>query len=209
MADSDRDVTGILHRAAAGDADAAERLWAATYAQLRSIAARQLGAERSDHTLSPTGLVHEAYLRLVAQDGVAWNDRAHFFRIAARMCRRILVDHARRRGALRRGGDQVPSPLDTQLAERIPDGGGDSPETLVALDEALDRLAEVSPRLESVVELRYFAGLTEDEIATALEVTPRTVRRDWVKARAFLYDAIFGAGPASPDGTGATDSEVG
>lgn len=201
MSDAEPELTQILHRAAAGDAAASERLWAAMYAQVRGIAARQLRAERADHTLSPTGLVHEAYLRLVGQREVDWNDRAHFFRIAARMCRRVLVDHARRRSALRRGGDRTATALDTHLSERLQAEGEMPPEELVALDDALERLARLNPRLASVVELRYFAGLTEEEAATTLGVTPRTVRRDWVKARAFLYDAIFGEGDDPSMGT--------
>lgn len=192
MPERERDVTGILHRAAAGDAGAAERLWALTYDEVRRIAGRQLQAERGDHTLSPTGLVHEAYLRLVDQSDVEWGDRGHFFAIAARMCRRILVDHARRRGALRRGGDRARATLDTRLGERLHDGEGLPPDELIALDEALERLAGLSPRLASVVEMRYFAGLTEQEVADSLGLTTRTVRRDWVKARAFLFDALHG-----------------
>jgi len=200
MSEAEPDVTQILHRAAAGDAAASERLWDAMYAQVHRIAARQLRAERSDHTLSPTGLVHEAYLRLVDQREVEWADRAHFYRIAARMCRRVLVDHARRRGALRRGGDRERTSLDTRLAEQLADSGGLSPDEVVALDDALDELGRLSPRLAAVVEMRYFAGLTEEETATTLAVTPRTVRRDWIKARGFLHDAIFGeADPPSGD----------
>jgi len=194
MPNEDRDVTRVLHRAAEGDAGAAERLWALTYDELRQIARRQLQAERADHTLSPTALVHEAYVRLVDQTRVEWSDRSHFFALAARVCRRVLVDHARRRNAVRRGGDQVRTALDTELGEKVPAGSGPAPEDLIALDEALEQLAHLSPRLASVVEMRYFAGLTEDEIAVGLEVTPRTVRRDWVKAKAFLYDALYGDG---------------
>lgn len=200
MPDDDRDVTQVLHSAAAGDSAAAERLWALTYDELRRIAQRQLRAERADHTLSPTALVHEAYLRLVDQTRVEWADRSHFFALAARMCRRVLVDHARRRGAVRRGGDQIRTTLDTELGQRVPDGDGLAPEDLIALDEALDHLARLSPRLASVVEMRYFAGLTEEEIASTLDVTTRTVRRDWVKARAFLFDALYGSDPSAPGG---------
>jgi RNA polymerase sigma factor (TIGR02999 family) len=192
MPDPERDVTRILRRAAAGDAGAAERLWELTYDEVHGIAQRLLRSERRDHTLSPTGLVHEAYLRLVDQRSVAWGDRKHFFALAARMCRRVLVDHARRRAALRRGGDRERAPLDTHLAERLDGGDGLDPEELLALDEALDHLGRLNRRLAEVVEMRYFGGLTEEEIAAALEVTPRTVRRDWVKARAFLYDALYG-----------------
>ena len=197
MPEPERDVTQILHRAAAGDAGAAERLWNLIYEEVHRIAARQLRAERADHTLSPTGLVHEAYLRLVDQHSVDWHDRGHFFAIAARMCRRVLVDHSRRRGAVRRGANPARTRLDTRLAERLHDGEAVSPEDLMALDEALEHLGSLNPRLASVVEMRYFAGLTEEEAAAALEVTPRTVRRDWVRAKAFLFDALYG-----PDGEG-------
>jgi len=207
MADPERDVTRVLHRAAAGDAGAAERLWALTYDEVRRIASRQLQSERADHTLSPTGLAHEAYLRLVDQSRVEWSDRGHFFGIAAHMCRRVLVDHARRRSAIRRGGDRVRAPLDTHLAERLHDSSEPSPEDLVALDEALDQLGRLNPRLTAVVEMRYFAGLTEEETAASLDVTARTVRRDWVKAKAFLYDALGGGGDHRTDaGPGSDDA---
>lgn len=182
------DVTRILHRAQSGDAEAADELWELTYEELRRIARRHLQRERGDHTLSPTALVHEAHIRLVDQSRVEWKDRNHFFAIASRMCRRVLVDHARKRVAAKRGGEAVRITLDDGAV-----GGGDAPATdLLALDEALDRLGHLNERLGRVVEMRYFGGLTEEEIAEALDVTPRTVRRDWVKARGFLYDVLHG-----------------
>lgn len=182
------DVTRILHRAQSGDAEAADELWELTYEELRQIARRHLQRERPDHTLSPTALVHEAHIRLVDQSRVDWKDRNHFFAIASRMCRRVLVDHARKRVAAKRGGEAVRITLDEGAA-----GGPEAPATdLLALDEALDRLGHLNERLGRVVEMRYFGGLTEEEIAEALDVTPRTVRRDWVKARGFLFDLLHG-----------------
>ena len=184
------DVTRILHRAQSGDQEAADELWQLTYDELRRIARRHLQRERADHTLSPTALVHEAHIRLVDQSRVEWKDRNHFFAIASRMCRRVLVDHARKRVAAKRGGEAVRITLDDGAV-----GGTEAPAAdLLALDEALDRLGHLNERLGQVVEMRYFGGLTEEEIAHALDVTPRTVRRDWVKARGFLYDVLRGDG---------------
>lgn len=189
------DVTRILHRAQSGDAEAADELWELTYEELRRIARRHLQRERADHTLSPTALVHEAHIRLVDQSRVEWKDRNHFFAIASRMCRRVLVDHARKRVAAKRGGEAMRITLDDGAA-----AGAEPPAAdLLALDEALDRLGHLNERLGRVVEMRYFGGLTEEEIAEALDVTPRTVRRDWVKARGFLYDLLHGeGGPGTP-----------
>jgi RNA polymerase sigma factor (TIGR02999 family) len=158
-----------------------ERLYALVYEELRRIAHRQLRGERPDHTLGTTGLVHETYLKLIDQTRVEWRDRAHFYRVASWAMRRILVDYARRYGALRRGGGLRRVPLDEEsaLLERE--------ESLLALDEALERLAAVSKRLSQVVECRYFGGLTEAETAEALGVTTRTVQRDWAKARGWLH----------------------
>jgi RNA polymerase sigma factor (TIGR02999 family) len=194
MHDPRLDLTRVLHQAASGDAEAANDLWDLTYQELRVIAGRHLLRERVDHTLSPTALVHEAYLRLVDQTRVEWKDRNHFFAIASRMCRRVLVDHARRRVAAKRGGEAVRITLD----DGTPGPEGPAHEIL-ALDEALDRLAHLNERLGRVVEMRYFGGLTEEEIAESLGVTPRTVRRDWVKAKGFLYDMLHGgSGGAAP-----------
>jgi RNA polymerase sigma factor (TIGR02999 family) len=141
-----------------------------------------LQGERDDHTLATTDLVHEAYIRLVDRAGVDWQDSSHFFAVAARAMRRILVDHARKRGAAKRGGALHRVPLmDEELTL------GERADTLLALDEALTRLQGVDARLAQIVEYRFFAGLTEEQIAKALDVTSRTVRRDWVKARGWLY----------------------
>jgi RNA polymerase sigma factor (TIGR02999 family) len=168
-----------------------DRLMPLVYQQLRRVAHRQLGAEPTGHTLTTTALVHEAYLRLVDQTRAQWQDRVHFFAIAARAMRRILIDYARRHRAARRGGgpDGPPTPvsLDTvelSVAERA--------EALLALDEALDRLAAVDARLAQVVECRFFAGLTEGETAAALEVSQRTVAREWALAKGWLYQELRG-----------------
>jgi len=177
---ADSTITDQLLAWRAGDALAGERFFETVYEQLRRMAHRQLAAEREGHTLETNALVHEAFLKLIDQTRVEWNDRAHFFAVAAQAMRRILVDSARRVGAVRHGGDLQRVSLDDEAAMV---GRG---ETLLALDEALDRLAELNERLSRVVECRYFAGLTDEETAVALGVTSRTVQRDWVKARAWL-----------------------
>ncbi|HEV7705600.1 MAG TPA: sigma-70 family RNA polymerase sigma factor [Gemmatimonadaceae bacterium] len=155
------------------------------YGELRRLAQRYMRHERPDHTLTTTALVHEAYLRLVDQTRVQWQDRNHFLGIAAIAMRRILVEHARRRNVQRRGGDrQRVSLSDLSIAQ------DDSADTLLALDEAMVRLAALNPRLVRVVECRYFLGLTEEETAAALEITSRTVRRDWIKAKGWLATAL-------------------
>lgn len=174
-------ITDLLLQVRGRDPGASDRLYSAVYDELRRIAHRQLQGERSGHTLGTTGLVHETYLKLVDLARVEWQDRGHFFRIASGAMRRILVDYARRHRAARRGGGVAVALLhdDVAVAERG--------EVLLALDEALDRLSVVSERLSHVVECRFFGGLTEEETAEALEVTARTIQRDWAKARAWLY----------------------
>jgi RNA polymerase sigma factor (TIGR02999 family) len=176
------DVTDLLVAWREGDQDALARLIPLVHDELRRIAHGYLAGERSDHTLRTTALVNEAYLRLVNASRVQWQDRAQFFAAAAGSMRRILVDYARRYHASKRGAGHAPIPLDEAalLVEERAD-------TLIALDEALERLGVMEPRLCHVVECRYFAGLSDDETAEALGVTPRTVRRDWVKARGWLY----------------------
>lgn len=152
------------------------------YEELKRIAHNHLRAERHDHTLDTTALVHETYLRLVDQTRVQWQDRAHFFAVASTLMRRILVDYARRHGRAKRGGERRRVPLDaTQLSVE------DEVERLVALDDALRRLASLDERLCRVVECRFFGGLTEEETAEVLHVTTRTVERYWAKAKALLY----------------------
>ena len=180
--DEDREqITDLLLQIRGGSPDAMDRLFHSVYGELRRIAGRQLRGERPGHSLGTTGLVHETYLKLADQTRVQWQDRTHFYRVAARAMRRILVDYARRYRAQRRGGElrRVSLDEDATVAERG--------ETLLALDEALERLAAKNERLSSVVECRYFGGLTEEETAETLGVTTRTVQRDWAKARGWLY----------------------
>ncbi len=178
----DESITDLLVRFGRGDGEAMDRLYPLVYEQLRRIAHRRMRAERPGHTLGTTGLVHETYLRLVDQTRVEWHDRAQFYALAARAMRRVLVDYARRYAALQRGGGLKRVPLGEDVAALTEQG-----ETLLALDEALERLAVLNRRLGQVVECRYFAGMTEEETAEVLGVTVRTVQRDWVKARAWLY----------------------
>lgn len=179
-------ITDLLIQLRGGNAEAMERLFPLVYEELRRMAHRKLQGERPGHTLRTTGLVHETYFKLVDQTRVEWQDRGHFFSVASRAMRRILVDYARRYQALRRGGglQRVSLEEDAAIAERG--------ETLLALDEALERLAAVSVRLSQVVECRFFGGLTEEETAEALGVTSRTVQRDWAKARGWLYLELRG-----------------
>lgn len=165
--------------------DALDQLLPVVYEQLRVIAHRHLAASDRGGTLQTTGLVHEAYLKLVDQSRARWNDRAHFFAIASLAMRHVLVDRAKARVRQKRGGGGARVSLDV---EQIP--ADDQPEALLQLDEALSKLAEVEPRLARVVECRFFAGLSEEEIAEALDVTTRTVQRDWAKARVLLRRAL-------------------
>jgi RNA polymerase sigma factor (TIGR02999 family) len=180
--DTRHDVTDLLLAWREGDENALARLIPLVHDELRRIAHASLARERPDHTLQTTALVNEAYLRLVNASRVRWQDRAQFFAAASGSMRRILVDYARRYRADKRGGGAVQLPFDEGdlvVEERA--------DMLIALDEALDRLAALDARLSRVVECRYFAGLSDDETAEVLGVTPRTVRRDWVKARGWLY----------------------
>src|SRR5262245_41768490 len=191
MTDTPGPVTQLLARVSAGDDSAIDRLFPLVYQQLRQAAESALRSERPGHTLQPTALVHEAYLKLVGSGGIPARDRGHFLSIAARAMRQILVDHARRRRARKRGQGDTPLPLDFPIAEGA--GGAGMPlDELIALDDALAQLSAKSPRLRSVVELRFFAGLNEEEIAETLGVTTRTVQRDWVRARAWLYREVYG-----------------
>jgi len=183
-------VASLLEVFEGGDRDALDRLLPLVYDELRRIAHRELQRERRDHTLSTTEVVHEAYLKLLDHPGVPPGERVRFLAVAATAVRRALVEHARRRDALKRGGGQRPVTFDDEAV--TPAEGSDD---LLALDEALTRLADLDGRLARVVECRYFGGLTEDETATALGVTSRTVRRDWVKARAWLYRELHGVAP--------------
>jgi RNA polymerase sigma factor (TIGR02999 family) len=175
-------VSQLLVEWGRGDQEALELLMPLVYTELRRLASRNLRRERPDHTLQTTALVHEAYMRLVDQRRVEWQDRAHFFAIAARVMRQVLVDHARRRNADKRGGAEDALPLDEALAV----GAEELPVDLVALDEALGRLEALSARQARVVELRYFGGLSVEETAEVLGVSPATVKNDWAASRAWL-----------------------
>jgi len=180
-------VTDLLALAAAGDRGALDRAFPLVYEELRRLAHRQLRRESDGHTLSTTALVHEAYLKLVDQSRGEWRDRAHFLAIAATAMRRILVDHARRHRAHKRGGAGLPLPLDS--LEQLP--VEERSEFLVHLDEALARLASLDDRQARVVECRFFGGYTEEETAETLGIGLRTVKRDWAKARSWLYQELY------------------
>ncbi len=176
------EITTRLLEARSGDPAALDRLFTVVYGELKSLARRELRLRGRTPTLGATALVHEAYLRLVDQTRADWNDRGHFFAVAARAMRQIVIDHARRRGAVKRGSGVAPAPLDEGDAAVDP-----ALEDVVAVDAALDRLAASSPRLVQVVEMCFFAGLTAEEAAEALRTSPATVKRDWRKAKALLY----------------------
>lgn len=177
-----QEITRLLLAWSAGDKSALDELMPIVYAELRRLARGFMRRQPSDHTLQTTALVNEAYLRLIDSSRVNWQNRTHFFAISAQLMRRILVDFARARGSLKRGGEAQKVELDEALAIPL------EPKTdLVALDDALKILAEMNPRQSQVVELRYFGGLSEEEIADHLEISVRTVRRDWSVARAWLY----------------------
>jgi RNA polymerase sigma factor (TIGR02999 family) len=178
-------VTALLERARAGDAGAEAELLPLVYADLRRAAEVLLRREQRGHTFQPTDLVHEGYLKLVGSEAPDAHSRRHFVAIAARVMRQVLVDHARKRGAAKRGAGYVEvrvtnadAGIDVDIAE------------MIALDDALERLGQRNPRLPRVVELRFFAGLSEEETAEVLGVTSRTVQRDWATARAWLYKEL-------------------
>ncbi|HEX5387762.1 MAG TPA: sigma-70 family RNA polymerase sigma factor [Gemmatimonadales bacterium] len=186
------EVTRLLAALSDGDGSALNRLAPIVYAQLRRMAHRELRGERTGHTLGTTALVHEAYLKLVRLDRLQWRDRAHFFGVAAGAMRRILVDQAAGRNAQKRGGGRRTLPLDDVMPrdavprDAVPLAAA-RPEELLALDEALERLAALSPRQSRVIECRFFAGMSVEETAEALGVAPATIKRDWTVARAWLH----------------------
>jgi RNA polymerase sigma factor (TIGR02999 family) len=182
MTGTDADVTALLGQWGNRQHHVEDLLFPLVYNELRKIARAHLRRERSDHTLQPTALVNEAYLRLVDQERVEWHGRAHFFGIASQMMRRILVDHARKKNAARRGAGAHKVTLD----EAFLAGARDSVD-LVALDDALARLAAIDPDQERMVELRFFGGLTIEETAEVMGTSPATVKREWTTARAWLY----------------------
>lgn len=174
-------ITELLAAASEGDADAREEVWERVYPDLKEIAHRELGRGRSGDTLQTTSLVHEAYLKVVDRSKVAWKDRIHFYSMASRAMRHILVDYARTQGRQKRGGgEKLLSLQDRDLGVEA------FSEELLDLDKALDQLATVDERAVRVVECRYFTGLGVDETAEVLDVSPRTVKRDWSVARAYL-----------------------
>lgn len=167
-----------------------DQLLPLVYDDLRRIAQNQLRRERSGHTLSPTALVHESYLNLVNRSDCSWNDRAHFFAVAARAMRHVLIDYARKRNAQKRGGSRHRITLDDRMVA-VDEQTAD----LLALDDALDRLAQRDPRMVSVVECRFFGGMTLEETAEALDVSVRTVQRDWTRAKAYLHQMLHESPP--------------
>ena len=179
------DVTQLLVAWGAGDRAAGEQLLPAVYEELHRQAARAMRREGSEHTLQATALVHEAYLRLVDQRRVEWRNRAHFFGVAAQAMRRILVDHARSHRAEKRGGDCEKLEFDEEL---LP--SGERAVDLIALDEALLELERLDARQSQIVELRFFGGLTNEEIGEALDISPRTIKREWRLAKAWLRRQI-------------------
>jgi len=196
---SDRPVTQLLAKWRSGHEGALSELTVLVYQELRSLAQRHLRRERHNHTIQRTALVHEAFVRLVNQQSVDWQSRAHFFALASNLMRRILVDHARARLASKRGGGAVAVSLDELMAPLDADDGdnaggipepqhldGETDEDVAAIDEALTRLAAMDARQARVVEMRYFGGLTIEETAAALEISDATVKREWTLARAWL-----------------------
>jgi RNA polymerase sigma factor (TIGR02999 family) len=184
---SQQDVTELLLEWRRGDSNALDRLTPLVYGELRRIAHRYMQGEREGHTLQTTALVNEAYLRLVGQQRIEWQNRAHFFGVMAQVMRHVLIDHARGRSSAKREGFSHHVPLEESAAMTEARAA-----ELVALDEALNELAELDPRKSRVVELRYFGGLSLEETANVLEVSVMTVRRDWRAAKAWLYKKMMG-----------------
>lgn len=176
------EITGLLRAWGDGDTSAFDRLMPLVYGELRKLAGNYMRRQSPGHTLQTTALVNEAYLRLVGSDQVNWQSRTHFFAVSAQLMRRILVDSARRKNSRKRGGDNLRVTLDESADVPL-----EKELDMLALDDALDRLAALNPRHSRIVELRYFGGLTEEQTAEVLQVSTRTVRRDWVLARAWLF----------------------
>jgi len=184
-----KEVTRLLHELSAGKVGAGEALLPLVYDELHALAERHMRGERSDHTLQTTALVHEAYLKLGGGQARTWEDRAHFLRIASQAMRRVLIDHARRRGAEKKGGHRQRRPLDEAIALI---GEACAPADLLALDQALQKLASIDPHMEQVVELRFFGSLTVEETARVMGISPRTVKADWRIAKAWLKKELGG-----------------
>jgi len=187
MKSTDEDITQLLVNWSNGDQQALNALMPVVYAELRRLAAIYLHHERPGHTLQPTALVHEAYLRLIDQRRVQWQNRAHFLGVAAQLLRRVLVDYARARQTAKRGAGAVALTLKDELA-----AGTEQNLDLVALDDALGELEQLDPQQSRIVELRFFAGVSIEETAESLGVSPATVKRDWAVARAWLFRRLTG-----------------
>lgn len=199
MPDTPADITLLLHAAASGDRRDLDALMAAIYQDMRRLAVAHMSGERRDHTLSPTALVHEAYVKFVDQRNTDWKNRLHFFSVAARIIRRILIDHAREKHAMKRGGGEANVTLISIAEQSIAAPTRDI--DLLALDEAMLELAALDEQQARIVELRYFGGCTIEEIAELLGISKRTVDREWQAARAWLFDRLGedeedGGGPA-------------
>lgn len=192
MPPSPPDVTQLLLLWSDGDDDALEQLVPLVYDELRRLAHHHLWHERPGHTLGTTGLVHEAYFNLIRQDGTPWQSRAHFFAVAARVMRHVLIDHARRRGRIKRGGNLHRRTLDDEAAATEAHY-----DELLTIDQALTRLESFDARASRIVECRYFGGLSVQETADVLAISPATVKRDWAMARAWLRREIMD-GQAGP-----------
>src|SRR5277367_1544374 len=188
MADSRGEVTVLLGELKLGRKDALERLVPLVYRELRRVAGRCMRDERPGHTLQPTALVHEAFLRLVDQNHADWQNRAQFVAVAGQVMRRLLVDHARGRRALKRG---IPITLNEEIIHGT--GRPDQTEEILAVDEILGRLEKLDPQQARVVELRYFGGLSVEETAEAMAISPRTVKRDWAMAKGWMKGQLSGA----------------
>ncbi len=186
------DVTRLLQEWQDGSAEALERLLPLVYHELHTLASRYLSRERRDHTLQPTALVNEAYLKLAGQRDVDWQNRSHFYGIAAQLMRRILVDRARHDGRIKRGRDVPRISLDAADPADDPAEAGPDPVDVFSLDRALSRLEAVDPQQGRVVELRFFGGLTIQETADVMRISAGTVKRDWTVARAWLYRELTG-----------------
>ena len=185
MNPEDGEITSLLAELSQGKDQAASRLIPLVYSELRKLAAGYMRRERPDHTLQPTALVHETYIKLLQQRSVTWQSRAHFYGIAAQIMRRILVDHARAHLREKRGCGEKPVVLD-ETAMFAPEHSHD----LLKLDQALSRLGQLDPRQSKIVELRFFAGLTVEQTAELLEISPKTVKRDWSMAKAWLHGEL-------------------
>jgi len=183
---SSRELTQLLLDSSDGNKEALDRLMPLVYDELRRLARSYMRREQADNTLQPTALVNEAYMKLIDQRDVRWQNRAHFFGIAAQLMRRILVDRARSRNAAKRGGEDKPVALDFAQVS-----SPDKPDIdVIALDDALAKLAEIDPKQSKVVELKFFGGLTNEEISEVLKISPATVKREWKVTKAWLYREI-------------------